>query len=170
MGFVKWGDIMMPSVALTAARFSAKYGRGNFGSNLFANMVVDPTKQDSNGIVVYFDTDKEKSGGNVRVLRGAPTWVVEQMIVSSSALNSGDANMQCRQHVNFLCSVRGVPVQCEEDKLWYRLIHISLVNNPRRVGKTGGGMELYEAMLQIKWRPMSTSDSDYESVTGISIT
>jgi hypothetical protein len=49
--FVTRGDFVMPSVALTAARFSAKYGIGAFGETLFANTVLDPKKKDGKNML-----------------------------------------------------------------------------------------------------------------------
>ena len=160
------GDFLMPSVAINTARFATAHNVGRFGDNLFANTVVDPSKEDANGIVVYFDSEKGE-GGNIRTLGSGPAWFVDQMCISSSALNSGDAQGQLRRHVNFLCSVRSEPLLCAEDQIWYRFIHIALIGRPKRVGRTGRGMELYEATMQVKWRPMSTQDSDYSAVTGI---
>lgn len=166
--FINTGDMMMPSVGLATARFSAKYGLGVFGDNLFANTVVDPSKQDSKNIVVYFDSDGDvKQGGNVRTLASGPAWYVDQMIISASAEDSGTANGLIRKHINFLCSIRSEPVYCDEDQIWYRIIHVALHGRARRVGKTPAGMELYEAVLRIMWRPMSSRDSDYKTVTGI---
>ena len=166
--FVSRGDKVMPSVALVAAQFSAKYGIGVYGNTLFANTVLDPAKKDGKNVVVYFDDDSSaKDGGTVRTLAKGPTWFVDKMIVSASAADSATANQMMRQHVNFLCSVRSEPVFCNEDQIWYRFLHIALLNRPRRPGRTTAGMDLYEATLRIAWRPMSAQDPDYVAVTGI---
>lgn len=170
MSFIKTGDIMMPSAAVTCARFASKHNKGVFGKDLFANTVVDPNKQDSKDIVCYFDSDGDiRRGGNVRTLASGPAWFVDEIIISSSAENSADAVQRLRLHVNFLCSIRNHPVFCEEDQIWYRFIHFALNGRPKRVGRTAGGMQLYEATIRIVWRPMSTQDRDYETITGISL-
>lgn len=167
--FVTRGDRVMPSVALTAARFSAKYAVGTFGVDLFANTVVDPSKKDGKNLVVYFDSDDSgKDGGNVRTLAGSPTWYVDKMIVAASGGDTAVASGLLGRHVNFLCSVRSEPVLCEEDGIWYRFLHVALIGRPRRPGRTAAGQDLYEAVLRIVWRPMSAADPDYVSVTGIS--
>lgn len=170
MSFIRTGDIMMPSAAATCARFAAMHNVGKFGQNLFANTIVDPAKQDSKDIVTYFDSDGDiKQGGNVRTLASGPAWYVDEIIINSSAENASEAVQRLRRHVNFLCSIRNEPVFCEEDQLWYRFVHFALKGRARRVGRTTGGMQLYEAFIRIAWRPMSTSDPDYTDVTGISL-
>lgn len=169
--FVTRGDRVMPSVAIVAARFSARFGIGVYGSNLFANTVVDPAKKSGKAIAVYFDSDDEgKEGGNVRTLAGSPAYYVDRMIVSASDGDSASANALLRRHVNFLCSVRSEPVFCDEDQVWYRFMHIALLGRPKRPGRTTAGMDLYEATLRVMWRPMSAQDPDYAAVTGISAT
>lgn len=166
--FVTRGDRMMPSVALVAAKFAAKHGRGVWGANLFCNVVVDPAKRDGKNIVVYYDDDSNgRDGGNVRTLAGSPSWYIDKMIISASAADTASANSLMRGHVNFLCSVRSHPVFCEEDGIWYRFLHVAMLGRPRRPGRTTAGMDLYEATLRIVWRPMSTRDSDYTEITGI---
>ena len=166
--FVTRGDFVMPSVALTAARFSAKYGIGAFGETLFANTVLDPKKKDGKNMVVYFDSDDEgRDGGSVRTLTSRPTWFIDKMIVSASAGDTASANRLLRRHINFLCSVRSEPVFCDDDQTWYRFLHFAMIGRPHRPGRTSAGMELYEANLRVQWRPMSSNDPDYLSVTGI---
>ena len=166
--FVTRGDFVMPSVALTAARFSAKYGIGAFGETLFANTVLDPKKKDGKNMVVYFDSDDEgRDGGSVRTLASRPTWFIDKMIVSASAGDTASANGLLRRHINFLCSVRSEPVFCDDDQTWYRFLHFAMIGRPHRPGRTSAGMELYEANLRVQWRPMSSNDPDYLSVTGI---
>lgn len=166
--FVGRGDRVMPSVALTAARFSAKYSFGTFGVDLFANTVVDPSKKDGKNLVVYFDSDDEgKDGGNVRLLAKRPSWFIDRMIISASGGDTAIANGLLRKHVNFLCSVRGEPALCEEDGVWYRFLHFAMLGRPRRPGRTAAGQDLYEATLRVMWRPMSSQDPDYAAVTGI---
>lgn len=168
--FVTRGDRVMPSVALVLARFSAKYSLGTFGSDLFANTVVDPSKQDGKNIVVYFDSDDNgKDGGNVRTLAGSPSYYIDRMILSASGGTTGIANTLLRKHVNFLCSVRGEPLFCDEDNIWYWLMHVALIGRPRRPGRTLGGQDLYEAVLRLMWRPMSSKDPNYSEVTGIEV-
>lgn len=158
----------MPSIALTAARFASHHNIGVFGDNLFANTVFDPNKKDGKNAVVYFDSDDmENAGGHLRVLDGPPAWYDDRMIVASSAPDSGAAMTMIRKHINFLCSVRGEPVFCEEDQIWYRILHVRMSGRIRRPGRTSAGQELYEALLQVKWRPMSSADPDYAAVTGI---
>lgn len=166
--FVSRGDWAMPSIAITAARFASQHNVGTFGENLYANTVFDPKKKDGKNAVVYFDSDDEgKEGGNLRLLNGPPAWYTDRMVISSSAADSPTAMQAIRRHVNFLCSVRGEPVFCEEDQIWYRLLHIRLIGRIRRPGRTSAGQELYEGTLEIKWRPMSSADPDYVTVTGI---
>ena len=168
--FVTRGDFAMPSVALVAARFSAKHGVGTFGETLFANTVIDPAKKDGKNLVVYFDSDDNgKDGGNVRTLASGTTWYIDKMILSASAADSGTANGLLRKHVNFLCSARSEPAFCEEDQIWYRFLHVALLGRPRRPGRTTAGMDLYEATLRVMWRPMSAFDPDYTAVTGIAL-
>lgn len=171
MPFIHSGDFMMPSVAITAARFAAKHSVGVFGENLFANTIVDPSKQDANGIIMYQDSDGgNKEGGALRTLATGPAWFVDQMMVYSWAEDSADSVELMRKHVNFLCSIRNMPVFCEEDHIWYRFIHIALDGRAKRTGKTIGGMEEYQATIRVAWRPMSIHDRDYVEVTGIEIT
>ena len=166
--FVTRGDFVMPSVALTTARFSAKYGIGVFGETLFANTVLDPKKKDGKNMVVYFDSDDEgRDGGSVRTLASRPTWFIDKMIISASAGDTASANGLLRRHINFLCSVRSEPVFCDDDQTWYRFLHFAMIGRPRRPGRTSAGMELYEANLRVQWRPMSSNDPDYLAVTGI---
>ena len=166
--FVTRGDLVMPSVALTTARFSAKYGIGAFGETLFANTVLDPKKKDGKNMVVYFDSDDEgRDGGSVRTLASRPTWFIDKMIVSASAGDTASANRLLRRHINFLCSVRSEPVFCDDDQTWYRFLHFAMIGRPHRPGRTSAGMELYEANLRVQWRPMSSNDPDYLAVTGI---
>jgi len=168
--FVKRGDVMMPSVALTAARFAAKHGVGVWGENLFVNTIVDTSKKNGKDLVVYYDSDDAgKDGGNVRTLAGTPTWYVDKLIISGSAGTSAVASGLLRRHVNFLCSVRGEAALCEEDQVWYRFLHFALIGRPRRPGRTEAGMDLYEASLRVMWRPMSASDPDYTAITGIAL-
>jgi hypothetical protein len=170
MSFIRTGDKVMPSVAICAARFAAQHGFGSYGVNLFANTITDPKLQDSKDTVCYFDSDADaKQGGTVRTLAGGPTWYVDQLIIQASSETSANANLLLRNHVNFLCSVRNHPVFYEEDQLWYKFVHVLMAGRARRVGKTPAGMELYEAILRINWRLLSTSDSEYETVTGISL-
>ena len=166
--FVTRGDVVMPSMALMAARFSAKFAIGTFGVNLFANSIVDPAKKDGKDLVVYFDSDDAgKDGGNVRTLAGSPAYYVDQMIVSASGGSTAVANGLLRRHINFLCSVRGEPALCEEDGIWYYFMHFALLGRPRRPGRTTAGQDLYEANLRVMWRPMSAADPNYTTVTGI---
>lgn len=165
--FITTGDMMMPSAAVCAARLATKHGLGDFGSNLFANSVVDPSKQDAKNIVCYFDSDNTRQSGNLRTLASGTTWYVDEIFVTASSERSEQANALLRKHVGFLCSVRTHPVFCDEDQTWYRFLHISLKGRSKRAGKTTGGMELYEATLRVAWRPMSSSDPDYKEVTGI---
>ena len=166
--FVTRGDHVMPSVALTLSKFSAKYGRGTFGVDLFANVVVDPARKDTKNLVVYFDSDDAgKDGGNIRTLAGTPTWYIDRLIVSASGGSTAIAMGLLSKHVDFLCSVRTEPVFCEETGIWYRILHVALLGRPRRPGRTAAGQDLYEAMLRVMWRPMSAKDSDYIAVTGI---
>lgn len=165
--FVKYGDIMMPSIALNAVRFSARHGLGVFGDDLFANVIVDPSKTEIKEKVIYFDGDVDKQGGNVRTLGKGMSYFVDQMIISSSAENSGTASQLIRKHIQFLCSIRGEPVQCDEDHIWYWFMHFALTGRAKRVGKTSAGLELYEANLRVMWRPMSANDPNYETITGI---
>lgn len=168
--FITTGDRAMPSLALVASQFSAKHGLGTYGANLFANVVVDPAKQDGKSIVVYFDSDdKGRDGGNVRTLASGPAWYVDKLIVTASGGKSADASMLLRRHVNFLCSVRREPAYCDEDQIWYRILHVALLGRPVRPGRTQAGMDLYEATLRVLWRPMSSRDSDYTAVTGIAL-
>ena len=161
----------MPSVALTAARFSARHSIGVFGDDLFANTVVDPKKRDGKSIVVYFDSDDSgKEGGNVRTLARSPTWYIDRLIVTTSGGDTAVANELLRRHVNFLCSVRGENTLCEEDGTWYRFLHVAMLGRPRRPGRTMAGQDLYEATLRVVWRPMSANDPDYVAVTGIGLT
>lgn len=167
--FVRRGDVVMPSVALTAARFSGAHAIGTFGGDLFANTVVDPSKKDGKNLVVYFDSDDAgKDGGNVRTLAGSPAYFVDRMIITASGGSTAVANGLLRRHVNFLCSVRGENVMCEEDGTWYRFLHFALLGRPRRPGRTLAGQDLYEATLRVMWRPMSARDPNYAEVTGIS--
>lgn len=169
--FVTRGDRAMPSVALTAARFAARFSIGTFGTDLFANTIVDPTKKDGKNLVVYYDSDDAgKDGGNIRTLAGSPTWYVDRMILSASGGDTATANGLLCRHVNFLCSVRGEPAFCEEEGTWYRFLHFALVGRPRRPGRTVAGQDLYEAVLRVVWRPMSAQDPDYVAVTGIGAT
>ena len=165
--FITTGDIMMPSAAVCAARLAAKHGLGAFGSNLFANSVVDPSKQDAKNIVCFFDSDATKQSGNLRTLASGTTWYVDEIIVTASSERSEHANALLRKYVNFLCSVRTHPVFCDDDQIWYRFLHITLKGRAKRVGKTTGGMELYEGVLRVAWRPMSSRDPDYKETTGI---
>ena len=166
--FITTGDRAMPSLAVTAARLSAKYHLGDFGGNLFANTVVDPAKKDGKSIVVYFDCDDNgRDGGNVRTLASGPAWYVDKMIVTASAGDSASANAMIRKHINFLCSVRREPVFCDEDQVWYRILHVAMLGRPVRPGRTTAGMDIYEATLRVLWRPMSSRDPDYAAVTGI---
>lgn len=166
--FVNTGDKMMPSAAVVLARFAERCGLGIWGVGLFANVVVDPTKQDKKSIVVYFDPDDNgKDGGNVRTLASGPAWFVDKVVVTASAGDSATANALLARHVNLLCSVRTHPVFNDENQTWYRVLHVALLGRARRPGRTAGGMDLYEAMLRVTWRPMSASDPDYGAVTGI---
>lgn len=168
--FVTRGDRVMPSVAIAAARFSAKHGIGAFGETLFANTIVDPAKKEGKNCVVYYDADDDgKDGGNVRTLAGSPTWFIDKMVMSASAGDSATANGLLLRHVNFLCSVRGEPVLCEEQQTWYVFLHIALLGRPRRPGRSSAGMDLYEATLRVMWRPMSAADPNYTAVTGIAL-
>lgn len=168
--FITKGDRVMPSIAVVLARFSANHGIGSFGTNLFANTVVDPAKKDGKSIVVYFDADDAgKDGGNVRTLASGPTWYLDKVIVTASGGDSVTANRLMRGHVNFLCSVRGEPAFCEDDGTWYRLLHVAMLGRPVRPGRTEAGMDLYEASLRVMWRPMSARDPDYTAVTGIAV-
>jgi len=160
---------MMPSVALCAVRFAAKHGLGIFGSDLFANVIVDPSKTDTKEKVIYFDGDADKQGGNVRTLASGPSYFVDQMIISSSAEDSGTANALIRKHIHFLCSIRGEPVLCVEDQIRYWIMHCALTGRAKRIGKNSAGLELYEAMIRVMWRPMSTDDPNYETLTGIEV-
>ena len=166
--FVTRGDFAMPSVALMTARFAGCHAVGVFGVDLFANTVVDPSKKDGKNLVVYFDSDDAgKDGGNVRTLAGRPAYFVDRMIVAASGGSTAVATGLLRRHINFLCSIRGENVQCEEDGIWYRFLHVALLGRPRRPGRTLAGQDLYEAMLRIMWRPMSSRDPNYAVVTGI---
>ena len=166
--FVLTGDKMMPSAAVVLARFMESVGLGTWGTNLFANVVVDPTKQDKKSIVVYFDSDDNgKDGGNVRTLASGPAWFVDKVIVTASAGDSATANTLLARHVNLLCAVRTHPVFNDENQTWYRVLHVALLGRPRRPGRTAGGMDLYEATLRVTWRPMAATDPDYVTVTGI---
>lgn len=166
--FVTRGDVVMPSVALTAARFAAGHSVGVFGNDLFCNTIVDPAKKDGKNLVVYYDSDDPgRDGGNVRTLAGRPAWFVDRMIISASGGSTAIANGLLRRHVNFLCSVRGENVLCEEDGIWYRFLHFALLGRPRRPGRTEAGQDLYEAVLRVMWRPMSSADPDYATITGI---
>lgn len=166
--FVTRGDRAMPSIALTAARFSARFAIGTYGGDLFANVVVDPAKKDGKNSVVYYDSDDNgKDGGNVRTLASSPAYYVDRMIIAASAGNTELANRLLRRHVNFLCSVRGEPAFCQEDGIWYWFMHFALMGRPRRPGRTEAGQDLYEATLRVMWRPMSASDPNYTQVTGI---
>lgn len=166
--FVTRGDKMMPSIALVAARFAEKCGFGSWGTDLFSNVVVDVTKQDGKSVVVYFDgEDNGKDGGNVRTLASGPAWYVDKLIVTASAGNSVAANALLRKHVNFLCSIRSHPVFHDEEQIWYRILHVALLGRARRIGRTTGGMDLYEATLHVAWRPLSSADPDYAAITGI---
>lgn len=166
--FVGRGDRVMPSVALTAARFSAKHSFGTFGVDLFANTIVDPSKKDGKNLVVYFDSDDAgKDGGNVRLLAKRPSWYIDRMIISASGGDTAIANGLLRKHVNFLCSVRGEPAFCEEDGVWYRFLHFAMLGRSRRPGRTTAGQDLYEANLRVMWRPMSSLDPGYAAITGI---
>ena len=166
--FVSRGDRIMPSIALTAAKFAAKHSIGTFGADLFANCVVDPSKKDGKNLVVYFDSDDAgKDGGTVRTLAGTPTWYIDRMIVAASGGSTAVANGLLGRHVNFLCSIRGEPVLCEEDNIWYRFLHFAMLGRPRRPGRTEAGQDLYEATLRVMWRPLSASDPDYAEITGI---
>ena len=168
MPFIRTGDRMMPSLALTAAKFAAKHGFGTFGENLFANVVVDPSKKDGKSIVVYYDPDDEgRDGGTVRTLASGPTWYVDRIILSASGGDTATVTTLLRKHVNFLCSMRSIPVFVEEDQTWYRILHVVMLGRPRRPGRTTAGMELYETTLRVMWRPMSAQDPDYATVTGI---
>jgi len=168
MPFIRTGDRMMPSLALTAAKFAAKHGFGTFGENLFANVVVDPSKKDGKSIVVYYDPDDEgRDGGTVRTLASGPTWYIDRLILSASGGDTATVTTLLRKHVNFLCSVRSIPVFVEEDQTWYRILHVVMLGRPRRPGRTTAGMELYETTLRVMWRPMSAQDPDYATVTGI---
>ena len=119
-------------------------------------------------MVVYFDSDDEgRDGGSVRTLASRPTWFIDKMIVSASAGDTASANGLLRRHINFLCSVRSEPVFCDDDQTWYRFLHFAMIGRPHRPGRTSAGMELYEANLRVQWRPMSSNDPDYLSVTGI---
>lgn len=163
--FVTTGDFAMPSVALTAARFSGKYGLGSFGNNLFANVVVDPKKQDGKSIVVYYDCDDDKiDGGAVRTMSSGNTWFVDKLIITSHGNDTYTANSLIRRHINFLCSVRGEPVQDEDDQIWYRFLHVALMGRVKRPGRTPAGWDYYSATLRVMWRPMSIDDPDYDSV------
>lgn len=167
--FIRTGDIMMPSVALASARFSAKHGVGTFGTNLFANTVVDPSKQDTSNVVIYFDSDlNPQKGGNVRTLGSGTSWFVDQMLISASANNSAKANALMRKHVNFLCSARMEPVYIDEDQMWCMFLHFALDGRAKRVGRTPAGMELYECIVRVLWRPLSEKDKGYEQITGVS--
>lgn len=166
--FITKGDRVMPSLAVVAARFSARHGIGSFGDNLFANTVVDPAKKDGKSIVVYFDADDSgKDGGNVRTLAGGPSWYVDKLIVTASGDGSTVANRLLRRHINFLCSVRREPAFCDEDGIWYRLLHVAMLGRPVRPGRTHAGMDIYEATLRVLWRPLSALDPEYAAVTGI---
>ena len=104
MPFIRTGDRMMPSLALTAAKFAAKHGFGTFGENLFANVVVDPSKKDGKSIVVYYDPDDEgRDGGTVRTLASGPTWYIDRLILSASGGDTATVTTLLRKHVNFLC-------------------------------------------------------------------
>lgn len=163
--FITTGDFAMPSVALTAARFSAKHGFGTYGQDLFANVVVDPNKKDGKNLVVYYDSDDDKiDGGAVRTLSSGNSWFVDKLIVSSSANDTATANSQLRKHVNFLCSIRGEPVQDEDDQKWYRFLHIAIIGRMKRQGRTAAGWDLYEATLRVMWRRLSKDDDEYERI------
>lgn len=169
--FIRTGDRVMPSIAVMAARLAAKYSVGSFGDDLFANVVVDPAKKEKKSIVVYFDCDDNgRDGGNVRTLASGPTWYEDKIIVTASGGESGIANALMRRHVNFLCSARREPVFCDEDQIWYRVLHVAMIGRPKRPGRTQAGMDLYEATLRVLWRPMSARDPDYTAVTGIAAT
>ena len=166
--FITTGDRAMPSLAVSAARLSAKYGVGDYGNTLFANTVVDPAKKVDKSIAVYFDSDDNgRDGGNLRTLASGPAWYVDKLIVTASGGNTATANALIRRHINFLCSVRREPVFCDEDQTWYRILHVAMLGRPVRPGRTAAGMELYEATLRVLWRPMSSRDADYAAVTGI---
>lgn len=168
--FVTRGDRVMPSVALTLAKYSASYSIGTYGSDLFANTIVDPSKKDGKNLVVYFDSDDSgKDGGNLRTLAGTPSCYIDRLIVQASGDKTATANGLLSRHINFLCSVRGEPVFCEEDGIWYYLMHAAMLGRPRRPGRTAQGQDLYEAMLRIMWRPMSAADPNYTAVTGITV-
>lgn len=167
--FVSYGDRAMPSIALTMARFADTYHMGEFGKNLFANVVFDLKQQSTRLTTTYFDCeDAGKEGGNVRLLAGSPAWYVDKMIVQVCAGSSAEASQAICKHINFLCSIRSQPLQCIEDQIWYRIIHVRLLGRVRRPGRTmTGGLDVYDARLEIEWRPMSAKDSDYAAVTGI---
>ena len=155
----------MPSVALTLARFSAKYGKGNFGDTLFANVVVDPVKKDGKNTVVYYDSDDERlDGGAVRLLNREPSWYIDRMIISSSAADTTSAMALMRKHINFLCSIRGEPVQDEDSHEWFYIVHVAMLGRIRRPGRTAAGMDLYNATLRVVWRPISPNDDCYDRI------
>ncbi len=169
--FTDRGDIVMPSVALNAARFAASFGVGVFGDTLFANVVIDPSKKDGKNTVVYYDSDDTSlEGGNVRMLNRAPSWYVDRMIVTSSAHSTMEARRLIRRHINFLCSIRMAPVFDDDDQIWYRFVHIAMLGRVRRPGRTAAGMDLHEAALRVLWRPVSKDDDDYQELitTGVS--
>ncbi len=166
--FVNRGDYAMPSVALTLARFSAKHGRGMFGDNLFANVVLDPTKKDGKNMVVYYDSDDDKmDGGAVRLLNREPSWYIDRMVVSSSAADTATANALMRRHINFLCSIRGEPVRDDDTHEWFYIVHVAVLGRIRRPGRTSAGMDLYEAALRVVWRPLSPKDDCYDDVVAV---
>lgn len=168
MSFVNTGDRMMPSLATVAARFVENCGLGTFGTDLYANIVIDQSKKDGKSIVVYFDPDDDgKDGGNLRTLASGSAWFVDKLIVTATAGTSAEANALLRRHVNLMCSVRRHPVFNDEDQTWYRILHVALLGRPRRPGRTAGGVDLYEAMLRVAWRPLSVNDPEYATVTGI---
>ena len=120
MPFIRTGDRMMPSLALTAAKFAAKHGFGTFGENLFANVVVDPSKKDGKSIVVYYDSDDEgRDGGTVRTLASGPTWYIDRLYSSGRHYHCHDA----LRKTSTFC--RAVSLFVEEDQTWYRIPHVS---------------------------------------------
>ena len=168
--FINTGDFAMPSVAVTLANFVAQNGFGTYGEELYANLAINPAEEQTRNIVVYYDSsDGGESGGAVRTLSSGNAWYVDRVVISSMGSSSSQAITTLRNHVNFLCSVRSHPVLCPEDNIWYRIIHVALIGRITRPGKTANGMDVYQAALQVKWRPMSAKDEDYEKITGIKL-
>lgn len=170
MAFITTGDFAMPSLAICAARFADRHNVGVFGEDVFANTYHNQKEKPVKTFVTYSDaTDGGGTKGGVeRTLAHGNTWYVDKLLITATGKDSAEANAIMRKHINFLCSVRGEPVHCEEDGIWYYILHVAMIGRVGRSGRNADGLEQYNAALRVLWRPMSNKDPGYYELTGFS--